>query len=176
MADPHHTPQLDAFDRFTVRLYRTGLGFTTAGVAAMGVALLQGGGPRAAVGVLGGLALSIPSLHIYDKQIRWVIATSTHAGAVLLLVGDGWVGWAGVGCTFVALSGLALKERFCFRIPGLGAVPLLLAGSLLPAATGLSAVAGLLQLAAVVPLVGLVIAKWRMPLGHDIGDKTRYQV
>lgn len=181
MANPEHVPDLDGFDRLTVRLYRSGLC-----IAAVGVALLAGlsalqlpTGPAQMV-VLAGVLLSVADMHLYDKRVRWVIGTSGQLGAVGLAVGATFgvelLQLAGLGFVFVALSGFALKERFCFKIPGLRAVPLGLAAGLVPlvfhwpwGAAGLYAVASL-------PLLVLCVAKWRMPLHFDVGNKAAYQI
>ena len=77
MADPHHVPELDGFDRMTVVLYRTGL--VASALALLGLAaqqaLLAAGielpiwAPRLAI--LAATALAIADLHLYDKRIRW---------------------------------------------------------------------------------------------------------
>ena len=180
MADPQHVPVLDGFDRLTVRLYRGGLAVATLGVLGLAVDTARGGGPRLAVAVLVGVLLAVGNMHLYDKRIRWVIAASAHVGAVLVglagFAADAVVGWAGAGFLFVALSAFALKERFCFRVPGLRAVPAFLAASLVPAVLGVPLAAAALLGVAAVPLAVLTVAKMRMPLHFDIGNKAHYQV
>ncbi|MEN0061444.1 MAG: DUF2301 domain-containing membrane protein [Myxococcota bacterium] len=186
MADPDHIPQMDAFDRLTVGLYRAGLlgqalglfviSATEIGWAARDV------GPLA---MLTAVALSVGNLHLYDKRIRWLISTSGWLGAVLVVAAatlpeSAWVEallhYAGLGFLFVVTSALALKERFCFRLPGLQAVPVALAGGV---ATGLFGFGTLTAVA--LGLSGLVVAllavaKLRMPVHVDIGNKDAYQV
>lgn len=179
MADPHHVPALDAHDARTVALYRAGLGLCAIGVGSLALAPWIG----AAVGVptvLLGVLVAIVDLHLYDKRIRWVIQAAGALGAWLVAVGAlaerSLVGDVGLGFLFVAISALALKERFCFRIPGLGLVPLLLAASLVPRVVGAPRVASVLLALAALPLVALVVAKLRQPMHYDIGDRSRYQV
>ena len=184
MADPDHTPELDAFDRLTVTLYRLGilLGAVSMGVVAA-AGLLGWPGWVGKGAVLLAVALLVADLHLYDKRIRWVIGVAGWLGACLLFVGtvaDGvvghWVSHAGLGFLFVTLSALALKERFCFRIWGLRAVPVLLAASLIPQLGGWPvATAALLGPAALV-YGALAIAKVRMPLHFDVGNKAAYQI
>lgn len=191
MADPQHEEELDAMDRLTVRLYRAG--FLISALALIGAGLMQvfsaqqpGLLPAGAVSggwvaIAGGVALSVGNMHLYSKQIRWIIAQSSWVGLLLMLaaalLGLGKVGFfAGLGFVFVCISALALKERLCFRIPGLRLVPALLALSLLPLLLRHGSSAGvLLGLAGVIQLV-LFVAKVRMPLHFDIGDKSAYQV
>lgn len=194
MADPDHIPVLDGFDRMTVVLYR--LGIALAAVGLLTVAVLYGvrlaliflpwwTGALAWAGVGAAVALSAANLHLYVKTVRWVLAGAAPLGLVLqvaaLSMPDNWAGaWvlqvAGLGFVFVTLSGIALKERFCFRIPGLRLVPVLLAGGLVPVLidwpAGVSVAYGL----AGVVVAWLAVAKWTQPLGFDVGDKSRYQV
>lgn len=181
MADPDHIPELDGFDRFTVRLYRSGLVLASLGVAL--VAGLAGFGhdtqPAWPV-VLGGTALSVANMHLYDKRVRWVIGAATHVGAFLLVTGFVadvlLLRQAGLGFVYVSLSAFALKEQFCFRIPGLRLVPLFLATSLIPLVFGVPAATALLSGLAMFPLTVLSLAKWRMPLHFDVGNKAHYQI
>lgn len=190
MADPHHVPELDSFDELTVRIYRVGLSIAAislvlAGILQLGIALggLDKASPwihRVWVLCLLGTAGAIANMHLYDKHIRWFIGMAGWVGAVLLFTAEGpeslWLYTAGIGFIFVALSAYALKEQFCFRIPGLRLVPLLLATSLIPQLTGHSAFAGFLLLLSGIIYTALVVAKWRMPLHFDVGDKSKYQI
>ena len=118
-------------------------------------------------------------MHLYAKQIRWFIGVSGWFGAILLVASRGetlLLHTAGLGFLFVALSGYALKEQFCFRIPGLRLVPLFLAGSLLPLLFGKPLFAGIPLLLSGLIYSALVVAKWRMPLHFDVGDKSKYQI
>jgi uncharacterized integral membrane protein len=179
MADPHHVALLDGYDRGSVRAYRAGLGGAAVGLGAL-TAASAGHAPLEVARwlVVVGAALSLANVHLYDKRIRAVIVGAGWTGAVLLLAPVPWplVHLAGLGFVFVALSGFALKEQFCFRIPFLRAVPLLLATSLVPLAIGPMPLATALLGAATAALGLLAVAKLRMPLHFDIGDKSRYQV
>lgn len=185
MADPHHIASLDAHDVRTVRLYRAGL-------VVSAFALVVGGAlavmnperlPLAWVGVFAGAALSAGDMHLYDKRIRWVIGGAGWLGGVLMLLGGAlgglaghWVGHAGLGFVFVTLSGFALKEQYCFRIPFLRVVPLLLATGLIPLLARQGIPAGLLLGLAGGLYGALALAKLRMPLHYDIGDKSAYEI
>jgi len=181
MANPEHIPQLDGFDRFTVRLYRSGLALASVGVAVLAGLCATGGavGPAVAL-IFVGTLLSVLNMHLYDKRVRWVIAAAGLLGAVLGYIGASsgvaLVDQAGLGFVFVALSGFALKEQFCFRIPGLRLVPLFLAVGLIPLVLGSGPGAAACFGLAALPLTVLSIAKWRMPLHFDVGDKSRYQI
>jgi uncharacterized integral membrane protein len=190
MADPHHVPELDSFDELTVRLYRIGLSLSALALACAGLLqllialnVLDYTTPwvhRVWVLCLLGTAGAISNMHLYDKRIRWFIGTAGWIGAVALFTSGGpeapWLYTAGLGFLFVALSAYALKEQFCFRIPGLRLVPLLLATALIPLLTGHPAIAGALLLCSGLIYTALVIAKWRMPLHFDVGDKSSYQI
>lgn len=184
MADPQHEPELDGFDRFTVRAYRAGLGLSALGVAALvGAPWLGGDGSGARAAVWVGVGLSVAHLHLYDKRVRWVIGAAGWTGAALTAIAAActgaaahWLSHAGLGFAFVVLSALALKERFCFRLPGLPLVPALLATSLVPLVAGWPEAAAVALAPAAVLLGLLALAKARMPLHYDVGDKSRYQV
>ena len=194
MADPQHIPNLDAHDRLTVRLYR--LGLTIGALATSLLSIWALGGHRLTPLELGlgadllklllsfGSAFALVNLHLYDKRIRWIILGAGVLGLWLMalspIIAVPWLSHVvfhgGLGVVFVVFSALALKEPFCFRIPGLKLVPLFLATSLLPAIFEQPILFGLLLLPAGFCLGLLSLAKWRMPLGHDIGDKSNYQV
>lgn len=184
MADPQHEEPLDAFDRTTVVVYRSGL---TLAALALGVTALQDalGHPTkpALWGVSAGVVASVACMHLYDKRIRWVIGASAWVGAVLLVVAgtpqatwSWWAHHAGLGFVFVSLSAFALKEQFCFRIPLLRAVPAFLALSLPPLLAQADLPAGVLLGVAGLVTGRLAVEKWRMPLHFDIGKKAAYQI
>lgn len=184
MADPQHEPELDSFDRLTVVLYRFGIGMAAVAVALIGVGgLLSWPTWLGHMAMLAATALLVADLHLYDKRIRWVIGAAGWVGACLLFAGslaDGevarWVSHAGLGFLFVTLSALALKERFCFRIWGLRAVPALLAASLIPQLGGWPVATASLLVPASLVVAALAVAKVRMPLHFDVGNKSAYQV
>jgi uncharacterized integral membrane protein len=182
MANPEHVAELTPLDRWTVGLYRGGLC-----VGAFGLAALAGtfGAELDPVwarwAVLAAVGLIAADLHLYDPTIRWIIGAAGWTGAVLTAIPlhggvAGWVHDAGLGFLFVVFSAVALKERMCFRLPVVVLVPPLLAGALVPMRVGFAPLAaGPLALAAAVFAL-LAVAKLRMPVHYDIGDKSRYQV
>lgn len=194
MANPEHVPDLDGLDRLTVALYRSGLALSALAIAGLAASY----GLRAAllpppwwVGpllmVLAGtaIAVSAANLHLYDKRIRWLLQVAAPLGlavqAVALALPDTWwIAWpaqtAGLGLGFVTLSGLALKERFCFRIFGLRAVPLFLALGLVPILIDWPLAAPFTLGPAALVLLWLAGAKWTQPLHFDIGDRSAYQL
>ena len=185
MADPHHVAELDGFDRLTVRLYRLGLWvasvalLVTAGVSLAGIPIID----ETLLFVDLGVAMAVANMHLYAKQIRWVIGVSCFGGLLLQSAAAAlpspvtlWVSCAGMGFVFVSLSAFALKEQFCFRIPWLRAVPLFLAASLVPLLLDEPWFAGLLLLPAGLVMTTLSWRKSAMPLHFDVGDKSQYQV
>lgn len=175
MADPHHIEPLDGFDRLTVRAYRAGLLLAP---VALGWLAVEPQAAHARWLATAAIALSVVHLHLYDRKIRWVIQGLTAAGLAISAAptADPTVLALGHGLLLAALSALVLKEWFCFRIPLVRLTPLTLAaavtlawGDALPAAQiayGLGALGVAL----------IAVAKLRMPLTHDIGDRSRYQV
>jgi uncharacterized integral membrane protein len=127
---------------------------------------------------LGGV-LQASSLHIYDKVIRWLLANATWVGLLVIVIDGGNGGWLqnfGLGCLFVTLSGLAFKESFCFRIPGLKLVPLALAFSWFALVLDLPVYAGSILFPAAGLYFFMALRKAQMPLHFDIGDKAAYQI
>ena len=125
----------------------------------------------------GAIALALLNLHLYDKRVRWVIHGATWLGLMLqLAAGPETLLWAGRGFVLVSVSALALKEQFCFKIPGLRAVPALLAVGVVLGWLQVPRVSGACLALSGVVLAFLALAKWRMPLHFDVGDKSRYQV
>jgi len=197
MADPQHVPKLDSFDELTVKLYRLGLLLMTSGLLAMSMVqavMLYSGEPATGqvdtlleagptVLICMGMGLSVASMHLYDKRIRWIIRTTSWLGVVLLLTSaalggefEHFVHALGLGFVFVSASAFALKEQFCFQLKALRLVPVFL---------GISAFALWLEVVVLsAPLLGLTgliyarlaLAKATMPLHFDIGDKSKYQV
>lgn len=186
MANPEHVAELDGLDVLSVSLYRMGHVIAALGLLGAALALFTDAPDSARlalIGCVGGIALAAANVHIYMKAIRWVIPMSASVGVVLQVLSAevpgeaGRVVWhAGLGFAFVALSGLALKERLCFRIPGLVMVPLFLATSLMPLLTDAPRYAGALLGIAGALMSVLAVAKMRQPTHFDIGDKSRYQI
>jgi len=176
MADPDHTPELDAWDRLTVTVYRAALGVGAVGTLAVGWALWSGRDPSIAhLVATGGGGVAAVTVHLYDKRVRTVLLWMAVAGLLVARL-DGLWGQAGQGLVYAALGVLAVKEWFCFRLPGLRGVPLLLAVGVLGEAFGPTRWAGLSFGVAAALLTWMTLAKWRMPLGHDIGRKDAYQI
>ncbi len=179
MADPHLTPDLDGWDRLTVSVYRGSLVVASvAGLAAAGSLATGGNGAPGHTVATAAAAIAAVTVHLYARVVRGVLAWLAVGG--LILVGlegaDGLLSQAGRGLVYAGLGALAFKEWFCFRIPGLRAVPLFLAWGVLVQAFG-DPVWASPGFGLGFALVGVMaLAKLRMPLGHDIGDRSAYQV
>ena len=113
-------------------------------------------------------------LHVYDKRIRFLL--QGLGWGALLLSASGAPDVLVLGAALAMLAGLAFKEQFCFAIPGIRAVPLLLPLLWLLELAGIGWAAALVALVCGLLLCLLSLAKWSMPLHFDIGDKGRYQI
>ncbi len=195
MADPDHVAELDEFDVMTVRLYRGGILVSSLGLLLMALGHFRAVGAASLLSALDpmlegrlpvvvlcfGIALIVVNLHLYDKKIRWMVRMSGWMGLLLLLgsshdfeTAQAVVEMAGIGFLFVSLSSIAIKEHMCFQLTGLRLVPLLLVLALIPMLTDAHVGAGALLTAVGVLYMSLAIAKLRMPVHYDIGDKGRY--
>ncbi len=169
MANPEHVAELTGLDRLTVGLYRLGLLACAVGMGMVAAAL-----PYGMELTLLGVGLAVADLHLYDPRFRWFITAVGVAGLWVSAVADGPVlAAAGHGLALVAWCALALKERLCFRIPGMPVLVLALA--VVPFAELLDPLL-LRGTAGLAALFGLVLAgtKLRQPLHYDIGDKSQY--
>ncbi|MEZ4240182.1 MAG: DUF2301 domain-containing membrane protein [Myxococcota bacterium] len=185
VADPGHVELLDTFDRATVGLYRAGLVTASAATSGLGAALVLAPDhvPLARFGVLVATALIVADLHLYARTIRYTISVAGWAAAVLVgataVAGTAvapWLADAALGFSFVVFSAVALKERYCFRLPVVVAVPPTLALALVPLRLGWPVPAAVLLGAGGLVIGVLAVAKLRMPLHYDIGDKRKYEV
>ncbi len=187
MADPQHTPHMSALDNFTVVLYRIGLGILSVATALfigeyfLKTPLLQ----QHYFSVFAiGTALASANVHLYDVRFRWFIPFMGWMGCMLLAVASGMpdpttpashvVKTGALGFFYAGAGMFAVKEQFCFKIPGLQSVPLFLAASVLCRFFHLPMLEVALLIPAAVLLLILSIAKWRMPLHFDVGDKSKY--
>jgi uncharacterized integral membrane protein len=183
MADPHHVATLDGLDRLTVRLYRLGFFVSAAGLAALASTSWSALDPVNArwVTVLG-ITISSADLHLYDKRFRWFIPALAWAGLLCLTAPTSsaasadFLAHLGLGLQLVTLSALALKERLCFRVPGLRLVPLLLAVGIFSSWFDQPRIAAASWGGAALVVALLAVAKLRMPLHFDIGDRAHYQL
>lgn len=199
MANPEFIEELDSFDRLTVRLYRAGLTGCSIFLTALAMAKLAASFPEALglssfdgsdyalrflwLGLAISVAIGVVHLHIYDRKIRWFVHNIAWVGVFIHL------GWAysgegtplvffvaGSGFTFAVLSTFAMKEQHCFKIPIIKAIPVLLILALFPLLFNVLWASGVLLLLAGLIYLVMVIAKWRMPLHFDIGEKAKYQI
>ncbi|MEZ8824834.1 DUF2301 domain-containing membrane protein [Vibrio amylolyticus] len=186
MANPEHIEVLDTLDKASVVAYRLGIVmFSIASVwyCLIGIVELSWGelplGFHFDPSILFCIAtaLSAANLHVYDKKIRSIIMYSGWLSIVLFVaLAESEATWIAYGFVFVAFSGIALKESFCFNVFGLKLVPLLLmAVTFSMAFTYWLVVYGLLAVVAII-FVYLSIRKSRMPLHFDVGNKSNYQI
>ncbi|MEX3070672.1 DUF2301 domain-containing membrane protein [Vibrio alginolyticus] len=183
MADIDHQETLDFWDKLGVSLYRAGISlFSIAliGFSTMALGWFSGLGEyyrSVLVMIAIAAALSAANVHIYSKTVRLVISWSSWVALVLML-SDFELNrvWLPLGFVFVTFSGIALKESYCFKVPGLKLVPVLLAVSVFALCFGSQIIAAIATMIAGLIMGYLSIAKWRMPLHYDIGIKANYEV
>jgi len=186
MATPEHTPEMNPLDNMTVALYRTGLTIASLSALIYSIERILGveisGAFYLPVFALG-IALASANVHLYDPRFRWFIPFMSWIGFMILafayaLKDSGPAGDIlanlSLGFFYVGASMFAVKESFCFRIIGLPLVPLFLCGSALSRLFESSSAEPYFLLPAALLLTWLVIAKWRMPLHFDVGDKSLY--
>lgn len=178
MANPEVESELDGIDRLSVCLYRLGLSLTALLLLCRGVGLLGGPAPLSPSVWLTMLVVASGlcgfCLHIYDKRVRFLLQGLAWGG--LMLAACGAPALLVQGAVLATLSGLALKEQFCFAIPGIRLLPLLLPLLWLLEWTRFAWTTALVALVSGLLLGLLSLAKWRMPLHFDIGDRGRYQL
>ncbi len=203
--DQHLGPYAGQFGSYTitpqdlqgVRLYRLGLGLAALALAiATGLSFVPSPGHLAIIDLCYGLGwlalgLSLATIHIYMVSLHrllqgfWLVGgvaslalAYTGPGPLAQTVVDHPQALWGVGFSFAALTGIYLKEAFCFdRFTSkllTPLVPLLLLGHLvgmlprLAEQTLLTLWAGLFLL--------FVWGKLGQPLVPDIGDKSVFAV
>lgn len=178
MANPEIESELDGIDRLSVCLYRLGLSLAALLLLCRGVSLLIGQDLLPTrlwlMALVVGSGLCGFCLHIYDKRIRFILQCLGWGG--LLLAACGAPDALLLGAALATLSGLAFKEQFCFAIPGIRLLPLLLPLLWLLEGLRLDWASALVALVSGLLLCLLCLAKWRMPLHFDIGDRGRYQL
>ncbi|MCI5144498.1 MAG: hypothetical protein D3923_03005 [Candidatus Electrothrix sp. AR3] len=187
MATPHHTPLMEPLDQITVTLYRIGLSIFALSAILHTIELLS------TIYFMGkwylplmatGAAMASANIHLYDPKFRWFFPLMSWIGFIIL-------GFAmqvesapiikhlemlSLGFFYAGAGMFAVKESFCFKIPGLPLVPLFLAGTVLLRWSGVDLAAGITLVPAALLYVRLAYAKWMMPLHFDIGDKSQYSM
>uniref|UniRef100_UPI004055E28F DUF2301 domain-containing membrane protein n=1 Tax=Candidatus Electronema sp. TaxID=2698783 RepID=UPI004055E28F len=187
MASPHHTPEMEPLDRLTVALYRSGLSLFALVSVLKAAELLFG------IGIVGqwylpliaaAAATASANIHLYDPKFRWFFPLMSWLGYILLgfslpvqspAVKEALAVFS-LAFFYAGASMFAVKEYFCFRIPGLPLMPLLLGAAVLLRWGGMAAAEGGFLAAAGLLYAWLAIAKWKMPLHFDIGDKSMYTI
>ncbi len=180
MADPKHIEILDTFDRRSILAYRTGLILSAVSLGLIALQLSMHHDARRPIALLVfAVVLSVGNMHLYDKRVRWIISWLGWGSLLALSIVDlapRPLGTLGLGLSLAALSALVLKEWFCFRIPLVRWTPAVLFVGVLAnhwshdLLTAVCFGLGALGVAAV------AVAKTRMPLTHDMGDRAHYQI
>ncbi len=189
MADPQHMPETNLQDRITVILYRAGIVmmavmstlfiidyFTHSDVLSKSYL------PLFATGA----ALASANVHLYDPRFRYLLPLMSWIGFVLLaftltlspleVKAQHLLLSASLGFFYAGAAMFAIKEQFCFKIPGLQLMPVFLVVSVFARYFHWELVETIALIPAAFLMLWLSIAKWRMPLHFDIGDKDKYTV
>jgi uncharacterized integral membrane protein len=187
MANPEHIPEMEPLDRLTVILYRIGLSLFAVSMTLEAIELLTGFSllgrwyvPLAAMSA----GLASANIHLYDPRFRWFFPLMSWLGFIVLAFAlpvqspeiARQLSVLSLAFFYAGASMFAVKEYFCFRIPGLPLMPLLLGMAVLLRFSGLAVGEGAFLAAASLLYVWLAWAKWRMPLHFDIGDKSMYKM
>ncbi|GAB2662556.1 DUF2301 domain-containing membrane protein [Vibrio panuliri] len=182
MANPEYQEKLDSLDKLSVCLYRTGISLFAIALLFLALSLSSLFNLTHTLSLsllITGIAAAMcaANLHVYNKWVRTIIVWSAWIG-ILLILSDPQQGrvWLSLGFLFITLSGLALKESFCFKVLGLKVVPILLASSI-----GLLYFTQTIYASILLALTGLIVGylsfkKWQMPLHFDIGIKANYEI
>lgn len=187
MANPEHTPDMEPLDRLTVVLYRSGLSLFALVTLLKAAELLSGAAILGAWHlplIAAAAATASANIHLYDPRFRWLFPLMSWLGCILLGFSlpvqsaeiKEAVALFSLAFFYAGASMFAVKEYFCFRIPGLPLMPVLLGAALLLRWGGMAAAEGGFLAAAGLLYAWLVAAKWRMPLHFDIGDKSAYTI
>lgn len=185
MADTEYQETLDVLDKVSVCFYRSGI--TLFALCCLLLAAIEGLKMTdfALMSMLKtssvwlfavSAALTGGNIHVYSKSVRAVIKASAWCGIVLLLIvtQPTWQ-WLALGTLFVGFSAIALKESFCFQVPGLKLVPLLLIAAVVLMFVQIHWAVALVMALTGIIMGYLALAKWKMPLHFDIGIKANYQ-
>lgn len=169
MANTEHQETLDSLDKISVCLYRFGITLFAMALLVFSV-LVSGaisGSPlvyqTSVIALCVAGALSAANVHVYSKHVRVVISWASWIGLVLMVSDlEFQRTWLGLGFIFVTFSGIALKESFCFKVPGLKMVPAFLAVATFALWFNLPILAAITMLLAGLVMGFLSFAKWRM--------------
>jgi len=167
VADPHIHSPMDSLDYFTVVVYRFGLT-----LMAPALVMLVWKVPFAEFLIFVAATCCASCLHIYVKKVRFMLQMVTWGGLLIALSGATLFG---LGGAMMTMGGLAFKEQLCFRIPGLRWQPVLLFILWFLLLFHQKYIAEIIGSVSSALFLILAVAKWRMPLHYDIGDKSKYE-
>lgn len=182
MADPNIKETLALVDKLTITLYR--IGMLVSGVAMIALALQQLFYPlwfkQALILLALGAILQASSLHIYNKNIRWILVMASWLACWVLsisfIITGLWGAYLSLGLFIITFSGLAYKESFCFSLTILKALPILLTLSWFLIIFSLNQWAAISLLFSGALYLYMAWRKIKMPLHFDFGDRSKYEV
>lgn len=180
MAHPKHIEILDGFDRGSILAYRTGLVLSSVSLGLAAMQLSVHHEARRPLALLTfAVILSVGNMHLYDKRVRWIIAWLGWGSLMAYAISDlapKPLDTLGLGLSLAALSALVLKEWFCFRIPLVRWTPAALVVGVLANHAGHEGLTALCFGLSAIGVAAVAMAKIRMPLTHDMGDRAHYQI
>jgi len=177
---------MEPLDRLTVIFYRSGLSLFALVTLLEAAELLSGArilGAWHLPLIAAAAATASANIHLYDPRFRWFFPLMSWLGFIVLAFSLPMRHETAASLRVISLaffyagaSMFAVKEYFCFRIPGLPLMPLLLGTAVLLRWGGMAAAEGGFLAAAGLLYAWMAAAKWRMPLHFDIGDKSAYTI
>lgn len=181
MADPQVKENLQLMETLSIISYRLGMLLTP--LFFIGLAYQQLYLALDFKTILVWLAFAVflqaANLHIYDKNIRYILVTSAWFGVWLVslsLLSSGlWLAHISLAGLFVCLAGISYKESFCFSLSILKLNPILLIILWLCLLFGTPLWSAIIALFSAGLSAYMAYRKINMPLYYDLGDRSKYQ-
>ncbi|WP_166371701.1 DUF2301 domain-containing membrane protein [Psychromonas sp. SA13A] len=181
MADIKVKEKLTLIDKVSIISYRAGMIFFT--ISLLIIALQQLYYPvwykHGLVWIAFSVFLMAANLHIYDKNIRYILVTSAWLGVWLVslsFISSGQVAThLSLGALLICCAGVSYKESFCFSLMIVKINPLLLCVFYYGVVFSKPIIAATFAIVSALISAYMAYKKLRMPLHYDLGDRSKYQ-